>query len=184
MPDHKTAKELGTSQDWFIFLWWNFHIYNAEDLNVQAEKEAGTSYEDDKEEGTLYDKSMERIMHDKDDSDEEDENEDDNDEDTETKSDNDDETPPKVWYFKLKYLIDHVRDTSMSLIWILETCLALGEMMVKFLGRSMKTYHIKDKPIGDIINFTPDGKTAAKSQQQEYKTVQSVGKIEIMILHI
>eukprot|EP00957_Ditylum_brightwellii_P016459 1237290-Ditylum_brightwellii.AAC.1 len=36
---------------------------------------------------------------------------------------------------------------------------------------------------GYIVDFTPDGRTADKSQQQEYKTVQSAGKIEIMILH-
>eukprot|EP00957_Ditylum_brightwellii_P031735 2406580-Ditylum_brightwellii.AAC.1 len=61
----------------------------------------------------------------------------------------------------------------------------------------METHHIKDKPIGEgyklftllitaghIVNFTPDGRTAAKSQQQEYKTVHSAGEIEIMILHV
>eukprot|EP00957_Ditylum_brightwellii_P169681 12915108-Ditylum_brightwellii.AAC.1 len=70
-------------------------------------------------------------------------------------------------------------------------------MMVRFLGRSMETHHIKDKPIGEgyklftlstmfgyIANFTPDGRTAAKSQKHEYKTVQSVGKIKSMILHV
>eukprot|EP00957_Ditylum_brightwellii_P006915 523232-Ditylum_brightwellii.AAC.1 len=72
---------------------------------------------------------MECIMYDKDDSDEKGENEDDKNEDTDTESEEDDETPPKVWYFKLKYLIDHMRDASMLLIWTLGTCIALGEMM-------------------------------------------------------
>eukprot|EP00957_Ditylum_brightwellii_P074312 5646260-Ditylum_brightwellii.AAC.1 len=72
---------------------------------------------------------MEHIMHDKDNSDEEDENEDNDNKDTEIESGNDDETPQKVWYFKLKYLVDYVRDASISLIWILGTCLALDKMM-------------------------------------------------------
>eukprot|EP00957_Ditylum_brightwellii_P206256 15347574-Ditylum_brightwellii.AAC.1 len=140
---------------------------------------------------------MEYIVYDKDNSDKKDKNEDDDNKDTETESEDDDETPPKVWYFKLKYLIDHVRDASMSLIWIVGMCLALDEMMVRFLGRPMEKHCIKDKPIGEgyklftlstmfgyIVNFTPDGITTAKSQQQEYKTVHSVGKIESMILHV
>eukprot|EP00957_Ditylum_brightwellii_P176240 13419476-Ditylum_brightwellii.AAC.1 len=104
-------------------------------------------------------------------------NEDDDNEDTETESNNDDKTPKKVWYFKLKHLIDHMRGASMSLIWIFGTCLALDEMMVKCLDRSMETHRIKDKLFGEgcklfslsttfgyIVNFTPDGRTAAKSQ--------------------
>eukprot|EP00957_Ditylum_brightwellii_P051142 3877366-Ditylum_brightwellii.AAC.1 len=107
MPDHQIAKKL--------------------DLNMQAEEKAGMSDEDDKEEGTLYDESVECIMHDEDGFDEENENEEDKE--TETESEDDDETPPKVWYYKLKHLIDHVRDASAALIWILRTCLALYEMM-------------------------------------------------------
>eukprot|EP00957_Ditylum_brightwellii_P204877 15341190-Ditylum_brightwellii.AAC.1 len=69
--------------------------------------------------------------------------------------------------------------------------------MVRVSGWSMETHRIKDKPIGEgyklftlsrtagyVVNFTPDGRTAAKSQQQEYKTVNSAGKIESMILHV
>eukprot|EP00957_Ditylum_brightwellii_P032754 2482981-Ditylum_brightwellii.AAC.1 len=61
MPDHQIAKELGMTHDWL------------EDLDVQAEEEAGTSDEDDKKEGTLYDKSIKCIQHDQEDFDEDDE---------------------------------------------------------------------------------------------------------------
>eukprot|EP00957_Ditylum_brightwellii_P175006 13324302-Ditylum_brightwellii.AAC.1 len=37
MPDCKIAKELGMSHNQFIVLWWNFHMYNVEDLDVQTE---------------------------------------------------------------------------------------------------------------------------------------------------
>eukprot|EP00957_Ditylum_brightwellii_P116460 8883551-Ditylum_brightwellii.AAC.1 len=37
---------------------------------------------------------------------------------------------------------------------------------------------------GYVINFTPDGCTAAKSQQQEYETCSSMDKIENMIFHV
>eukprot|EP00957_Ditylum_brightwellii_P103978 7922481-Ditylum_brightwellii.AAC.1 len=82
MPDHQIAKELGMACDQFIFLWQNFHIYNVEDLDMQAEEEAGTPDEDDKEEGILYDESVKCIQHDQDDSDEEDESEDDEEKET------------------------------------------------------------------------------------------------------
>eukprot|EP00957_Ditylum_brightwellii_P209847 15363519-Ditylum_brightwellii.AAC.1 len=91
---HKRRKErFPDFHDQFIFLWQNVHIYNVEDLDVQAEEEAGISDEDDKEEVILYDKSAKHIQHDKDNSDEKDESEDD--EEIETESEDDDETPPK-----------------------------------------------------------------------------------------
>eukprot|EP00957_Ditylum_brightwellii_P042194 3195742-Ditylum_brightwellii.AAC.1 len=60
----------------------------------------------------------------------------------------------------------------------------------------LETHCIRNKPIregyklfalsttmGFAVNSTPDGKTAAKSKQQKYKTLQS-GKIESMILYV
>eukprot|EP00957_Ditylum_brightwellii_P121567 9271177-Ditylum_brightwellii.AAC.1 len=82
MSYHQIAMELGITHDQFIFLWQNFHMYNVEGLDVQAEEDAETSDEDNKEEGNLYDKSIEHIQHDYEDSDEEDESE--NDEEIET----------------------------------------------------------------------------------------------------
>ena len=69
--------------------------------------------------------------------------------------------------------------------------------MMRFAGRSLETHHMKNKPIGEgykffclatkegyIINFTPNGRTAAKSQTQEYKADKKFGKIESMIIHV
>ena len=79
---------------------------------------------------------------------------------------------------KLKLLIDHVRDVSFDLIHTLGTCLSLDEMMIRFKGKSLETHRVKKKPIkegfkffvlstmnGFILNFTPDGQTAAKKKR-------------------
>eukprot|EP00957_Ditylum_brightwellii_P175453 13357293-Ditylum_brightwellii.AAC.1 len=55
-------------------------------------------------------------------------------------------------------------------------------MMIQFSGRSNETHLIKNKPIqegykffalttteGFLVNFTPDGRLAAKSGRQEYE---------------
>ena len=65
------------------------------------------------------------------------------------------------------------------------------------MGKSVETHRMRNKPIkegynffalstitGFIINFTPDGRTAAKKNKQEYKNVNNKGKIESMILYV
>ena len=66
-------------------------------------------------------------------------------------------------------------------------------MMIQFMGRSGETHQIKHKPIGKgyklftlttfrgfIVNFTLDGRTAAKGKNkkntQEYETQEGTGK--------
>eukprot|EP00957_Ditylum_brightwellii_P051268 3887463-Ditylum_brightwellii.AAC.1 len=79
---------------------------------------------------------------------------------------------------------------SISLIWLLGTFLSLDKMRMQFAGRSLETHHMKNKPIsegckficlatkeGYIINFTPDGRTVEKLQQQEYKEDKKLGNI-------
>eukprot|EP00957_Ditylum_brightwellii_P177758 13540252-Ditylum_brightwellii.AAC.1 len=69
-------------------------------------------------------------------------------------------------------------------------------MMVRFSEQSRETHCIRNKPIGEgyklfdlstttdfVAMFTPNGRIAAKSQQQEYKTLHRGGKIESIILH-
>eukprot|EP00957_Ditylum_brightwellii_P114050 8695905-Ditylum_brightwellii.AAC.2 len=69
-------------------------------------------------------------------------------------------------------------------------------MMMRFSGCSLETNRMKNKPIGEgykffclathtkyVVNFTPNGQTAAKLQNQEYKHSKEFGKIECMILH-
>eukprot|EP00957_Ditylum_brightwellii_P197497 15047449-Ditylum_brightwellii.AAC.1 len=65
-------------------------------------------------------------------------------------------------------------------------------MMMQFCGYSSETHQMKNKPIGEeyklfmlasvegyVINFTPDGHTAAKSQQQQYETCITIGKMRV-----
>ena len=70
-------------------------------------------------------------------------------------------------------------------------------MMIQFMGKSLETHRMKNKPIkegykffvlstinGFIVNFTPDGRTAARKENQEYENVKNKGKIESMILFV
>ena len=81
-----------------------------------------------------------------------------------------------VWFDNLEPLISHFREVSEDLIFILGTTLALDEMMIRFMGRSLETHRMKNKLISEgfkffvlatsnsfIVNFTPDGRTAAKT---------------------
>ena len=46
----------------------------------------------------------------------------------------------KVWYHKIKPLVDHFRAVSFSLIFILGTILSFDKMMLRFMGRSLQTH--------------------------------------------
>ena len=83
-----------------------------------------------------------------------------------------------VWFDKLEPFINHFRDVNENMIFTLGTKLSLDEMMIRFEGRSKETHRIKNKPIGEgykffvlatssgfVVNFTPDGRTAAKNNQ-------------------
>eukprot|EP00957_Ditylum_brightwellii_P171696 13071207-Ditylum_brightwellii.AAC.1 len=77
------------------------------------------------------------------------------------------------------------------------TCLFLDEMMMPFQGQSSETHCMKNKPIsegykfftltttnGFVVNFTPDGRTTAKTGKQEYSGHSTGGKIESMVSFI
>ena len=95
------------------------------------------------------------------------------------KNEKEDESNKKtIWFDKLEVLIDYVRNVSFDLIHTLGTCLSLDEMMIRLKGKSLETHRIKKKPIkegfkffvlstmnGFILNFTPDGRTAAKKKR-------------------
>eukprot|EP00957_Ditylum_brightwellii_P085020 6464529-Ditylum_brightwellii.AAC.1 len=55
-------------------------------------------------------------------------------------------------------------------------------MKNKLIGEGYKFFMLASVE-GYVINFTPDGHMAAKSQQQEYETCSTMGKVESMILH-
>ena len=91
--------------------------------------------------------------------------------------------------------MDHFREVSVAMVLILGTLLSFDEMMVRFMGRSIKTHRIKGKPIGEgfklfvlttfrgfVLYFTPDGRTQ-KSGKNEFKPEKKQGKIESMVLY-
>eukprot|EP00957_Ditylum_brightwellii_P182731 13918515-Ditylum_brightwellii.AAC.1 len=45
MPQHRVMKDLGMSRDCFLFIWHKFHVYNEEDMDIQAEEEAEKEYD-------------------------------------------------------------------------------------------------------------------------------------------
>ena len=94
-------------------------------------------------------------------------------------------------------LIDHVRNVSYDCIYILGTILSFDETMISFCGQSLEAYRMKNKPIHEdyrffvlatkssyIVNFTPDGQTTEKNNEQEYTTERGTGKNGLMILHV
>eukprot|EP00957_Ditylum_brightwellii_P143020 10897808-Ditylum_brightwellii.AAC.1 len=73
------------------------------------------------------------------------------------------------------------------------TCLSLDKKMIHFQGQSSETHCMKNKPISDgykfftltttnrfVVNFNPDGRTAAKTGNQKYSVNSTGGKIESM----
>ena len=183
MPQHVITNELGMSRDRFKFLWRHFHVSSDFDSKDGEEVE-----ENDNEE--LVEQTVERVVYDQEEMLDEDQN---------VEEDEKNNLPVKevVWFAKLKTLIDHVREVSASLIWVLGTALSLDEMMIRCQGRSAETHRIKGKPIGEgfkwfvlatkngyVLNFTPDGRSAAKNGTQEYLQEKSMGKVESMILFV
>eukprot|EP00957_Ditylum_brightwellii_P014162 1066653-Ditylum_brightwellii.AAC.1 len=47
MPQHGVMEELGMTRDCFLFMWRNFHVYNKEGTDVQAEQKDGEAGKDD-----------------------------------------------------------------------------------------------------------------------------------------
>eukprot|EP00957_Ditylum_brightwellii_P063769 4838924-Ditylum_brightwellii.AAC.1 len=45
MPIHKVMKELNMMCDNFFFIWYNFHVCDEGDMNVQSEEDKGTNEE-------------------------------------------------------------------------------------------------------------------------------------------
>ena len=108
-----------------------------------------------------------------------------------------DERKKNVWFKKLAPIVEHFRNTSSSLVFTLGLNLAVDEMIIWFHGRSSKMHQIKNKPIGEgykffvasdtdgyCLNCTPDGRTAAKTNELEYEKDWSMGKTKSMILHL
>lgn len=179
MPEHRIASELGMTRERYEFMWRHFHVSTPDVSSCDAEEDEDGSAED------LVELSLERVELEEQSS-------------VSIDSDNDEEdaSDHEVWYTKLETLINHVRNVSYNLIHTLGSYLSLDEMMIRFMGRSLETHRMKNKPIkegykffvlatrcGFVVNFTPDGRSAEKEKKQEYKSDGS-GKIQSMILHL
>eukprot|EP00957_Ditylum_brightwellii_P039476 2986281-Ditylum_brightwellii.AAC.1 len=47
MPQHRVMKEVDMTRDRFLFMWCNFHVYNEEHMDMQAEEEVEKEYDSD-----------------------------------------------------------------------------------------------------------------------------------------
>ena len=60
----------------------------------------------------------------------------------------------KVWFEKVQTFIDHIHVIGLGMIWVLGIWLSIDEMMARFMGRSIKTYRMKNKPISEEYIFS------------------------------
>lgn len=182
MPHHPIVHEHGFTRARFEFIWRHFHPSYDE---TELDDPETTLDEEDNAEDERVNVGLERIQRDQDEIADDDEEV----EDTTRQS------SKKVWYTKLTGIIDHVRTVSKEFVYVLGTILSLDEMMIRFFGRSSETHRMKNKPIkegykffvlttkeGFILNFTPDGRKAARVGEQEYEEDKKMGKVESMIL--
>ena len=169
MPYHPLVHELGMTRDRFLFIWRHFHVSqpSVDPITIHTE-------DDEIDDSTVNDapveQSTERIV-----ADQEEEMQ------QQGRNELDDgehiasEEEVQVWFNKIQPLVDHFRAVTFSIVFVLGTLLSFDEMMVRFMGRSGETHRIKNKPIGEgyklftltthrgfIVNFTLDGRTAAK----------------------
>ena len=161
MPSHPICCVNGMTRDRYEYLWRHFHCNCATDDDFTSSTDDVEEENNDEE---LIELQVERVQRDQEAQigDDEDPNLD------------EDETPETeesgVWYEKIKPLVDHMREKSQDLIFVLGTFLALDEMMIRFMGRSKETHRMKNKPIkegfkffvlaittGFVVNFSPDG---------------------------
>ena len=194
MPDHRIFHELGMGRDKFMFMWRHFHVSEPEESDIHTESD---EIENNDGEEDLLETRIERIVQDQEMLQEENEEEDgssqkDSNEDNNEKKKKDDK---EHWFKKIKPFINHFRDESYDLIFVLGTCLSMDEMMIQFMGRSYETHCIKNKPIGEgykmfvlttyrefVVFLTPDGRTE-KSGKNEFKANKEEGKIRSMVKH-
>ena len=193
MPTHRITSDLGMTRERYDFLWRHFHISGAPDDDVSS------SRPEEDEEGAEEDEDLVEIGLERVELEEEENNvsDDDGAGAGDGEEDDDDSNDHEVWFTKLETLINHVREVSYNLIHTLGSYLSFDEMMIRFMGRSVETHRMKNKPIkegykffvlatrcGFVVNFTPDGRSAQKERKQEYQQSDGNGKIQSMILHV
>ena len=189
MPQHSIVSEFGMTRRRFEFIWRHFHPSFESSDDTEDERKEEEEEEEDTIEEALVSIGFERVQREQDDNMESNEY----DENTEPPQ----QSTKKVWYEKLTFMIEHIRQVSQEFVHVLGTILSLDEMMIRFFGRSGETHRMKNKPIkegykffvlatkeGFILNFTPDGRKAARAGEQEYESNRDMGKVESMILFL
>ena len=139
MPSHPICYVNGMTRQRFEFLWRHFHSNHATDVDftVDAEEVENESDDDD----IIVDQSVERVQREQDIMQSDFDIGDEDEEQQEEK-----QIEKQLWYHKVKPVVEHMRQKSLDLIYILGTYLALDEMMIRFCGRSEETHRIKNKP--------------------------------------
>eukprot|EP00957_Ditylum_brightwellii_P050052 3794093-Ditylum_brightwellii.AAC.1 len=119
-----------------------------ENIEEDVNEDRTSDSDDISDDNNLQEMNLERVQQDQDEE-EYKSDEEDNDETNEEEKEKVVEiiSSTKVWYFKLQKWIDHVRDASAALIWILETYVSLDKMIMRFCSHSLKTRQMKNKPI-------------------------------------
>ena len=171
MPKHSIVHEFGMTCRRFEFIWRNFHpcFEESDNDDVELGPEATEETNESQSLETCSkddDDDIERIQADQQvlQSDGNTTGEDTSIKDAETveeqrlseeEKDNDTQqsSKKKVWYEKLTWMIDHIRDASQEFIFVIGTILSLNEMMIRFFGRLKETHQMKKKPIKEGYNF-------------------------------
>ena len=169
----------------FDYIWRNLHLVAPDDEDVAETTSAEKADEEVDGGDDRIDIEICRVQHDM-----ESEESDDQDSDDSFMFN----VTENVWFSKVSPLVDHVRSTSLKVIACHSKWLSLDEQMVRFRGRSIETYRMKNKPIGEgykffvlsdaatgfVIWFCPDARV---SKSNEYdcaagkKTLSMIGEL-------
>ena len=139
-PTNGLCNQFDMSRNRFRFIWHLFHCNHTIENDFQPTSSNNNEIGEDN--GDLIEQRIERVQYDQEG------NENGNDQDPPTSSKRD-----SALFEKLDPLIYYVCGMSMDHILILGTNLALDEMMIRFVGRSIETHRMKNKPIAEVFIF-------------------------------
>ena len=144
MPYHPLVHELGMTRDRFLFIWRHFHVSDPSE-NMNSIHTEADEIDDVTADDAPVVTAVERIVADQE------ENGEERDETEEIASEED----VRVWFDKIKPLVDHFRDVTFEMVHVLGTLLSFDEMMVRFMGRSGETHRMKHKQKAKDTNYLP-----------------------------
>eukprot|EP00957_Ditylum_brightwellii_P000851 67822-Ditylum_brightwellii.AAC.1 len=129
---HPIATKFGLTHERFQFIWRHFHFSLEQE---EEENTNGAEMDSDDVEDDLVEIGFDRVQREVDDELETDDEEDDEPETDEGEDDNESDGESastnrnKVWYKKVMFLINHIQDVSLDLVYVLGTIMSLDEMM-------------------------------------------------------